>query len=87
MAKVREHRFETRRAWKDVCEIAGIENFRIHDCRHASASFAVQSGSSLVVVGGLFGHAHAATTQKYAHLNDASLREAAERVGSIISKK
>ena len=64
-----------------------LENFRIHDLRHSFASFAVQSGASLEIIGALLGHRRPQTTSRYAHLNDATLRATAEQVGQIVSKK
>jgi YD repeat-containing protein len=58
---------------------------RIHDLRHNFASHLVSSGVSLEVVGKLLGHTHAATTMRYAHIQDESLRAATNRLGRIIT--
>jgi len=42
------------------------------------ASHLVSSGLSLAIVGRLLGHTNPMTTQRYAHLADDPLREAAE---------
>ena len=47
---------------------AGITDFRIHDLRHAYASFAINAGFSLKAIGENLGHARASTTERYAHL-------------------
>lgn len=60
-----------------------IEDYRMHDNRHTHASYLVSSGMSLAVVGRLLGHTNPMTTQRYAHLADDPLREAAE----IMAKK
>ena len=44
------------------------------------------SGENLLLVGKLLGHRRHETTAGYAHLADAHLVEAAERVGRILSK-
>jgi integrase len=72
------------RAWRQVCRAAEIDGVRMHDCRHSFASIAVSAGLSLPVIGSLLGHSKIATTQRYSHLYDATLRDAAERVGSVV---
>lgn len=57
---------------------------RIHDLRHTFASHLVSSGLSLPLVGRLLGHTQAATTQRYAHLADDPMREAADRFGTLV---
>ena len=75
---------EVKTFWKTALTEAGLENVRIHDLRHTHASHLVSSGLSLSIVGKLLGHTQASTTQRYAHLADESLREAAELFGSKV---
>ena len=60
---------------------------RIHDLRHAHASHAVMNGESLYIAGRLLGHRRASTTNRYVHLDDATLGQAAERVAVAIARK
>jgi integrase len=69
---------ELKRFWSQVCEVAELRDYRIHDNRHTHASHLVSSGLSLTIVGRLLGHTNPTTTQRYAHLADTPLREAAE---------
>ncbi|MEM8631836.1 MAG: tyrosine-type recombinase/integrase [Pseudomonadota bacterium] len=78
---------ELKRFWKAVTEAAGLKDYRLHDNRHTHASHLVSSGHSLPVVGRLLGHTNPMTTQRYAHLADDPLREAAEVMGSKLSKE
>jgi len=78
---------EPKRFWKTVTKDAELENIRIHDLRHTHASHLVSSGLSLSIVGKLLGHTQAATTQRYAHLADAPLRQAAELFSSKVEGK
>jgi integrase len=57
---------------------------RVHDLRHNFASHLVSNGVSLEVVGKLLGHTQAATTMRYAHIQDDSLRAATNTFGKII---
>ena len=58
---------------------------RIHDLRHSFASILVSAGASLPLIGQMLGHTQVQTTQRYAHLFDEPLREAAEAVGKFIA--
>ena len=60
---------------------------RLHDLRHAHASHGVMNGESLHVAGRLLGHRRATTTNRYVHLDDATLSQAAERVAASIQAK
>ena len=55
--------------------------------RPAHASHAVMNGESLHVAGRLLGHRRASTTNRYVHLDDATLSQAAERVAMAIQRK
>lgn len=68
--------------WARLRVDAEIEDVRIHDLRHTHASFGVNNGQSLEVVGKLLGHTKILTTQRYAHLADDLLRQASEQIGS-----
>ena len=74
--------------WIKTRDAAGIvADARLHDLRHAHASHAVMSGESLHVAGRLLGHRRASTTNRYVHLDDATLTQAAERVAASIQAK
>jgi integrase len=77
---------DLKKFWRAVVKSAEIEDYRIHDNRHTHASHLVSSGSSLAVVGRLLGHTNPATTQRYAHLADDPLREAAEVMAKKMKK-
>jgi integrase len=56
----------------------GYGDVRLHDLRHSFASFAVQSGGSLFLIGKVLGHRQARTTERYAHTSDEPLLATAE---------
>ena len=74
--------------WIKARREAGIvADARLHDLRHAHASHAVMNGESLHVAGRLLGHRRASTTNRYVHLDDATLSQAAERAAETIQQK
>ena len=58
---------------------------RIYDLRHTFASVGAGGGLSLQIIGRLLGHTQMRTTQRYAHLADDPLREAAAKIGAAIA--
>jgi integrase len=78
---------EVKTFWSAVLKKAELKNVRVHDLRHTHASHLVSSGLSLSIVGKLLGHTQASTTQRYAHLADEPLRQAAELFGSKVGNQ
>ncbi len=70
--------------WQKLRRLAGLDDVRIHDCRHTFASHAVMSGLDLYTVGRLLGHADTGSTERYAHLADDHVRDAAGRISGIV---
>ena len=58
---------------------------RPYDLRHTFASVAVGGGLNLPIIGKLLGHTQMRTTQRYAHIADDPLREAANRIVTVIT--
>jgi len=77
---------QMRRCWDAVCKQAGLTGVRIYDLRHTFAATGAGGGLSLPLIGRLLGHTQARTTQRYAHLGDDPLREAADRIANAITK-
>jgi integrase len=67
-------------SWESLVKIAGLKNFRLHDCRHHFASKLVQAGVDLYTVKELLGHSEIAMTEKYSHLAPDNLRLAVEKI-------
>lgn len=64
---VSRNTFRTR-VWLPACERAGLEyHVRVHDLRHAHASWLLAGGADLRTVMARMGHAQVTTTQRYLH--------------------
>jgi integrase len=74
------------RVWDFVRRQTGLgKDARLYDLRHTFASVGAGGGLSLPIIGRLLGHTQPRTTQRYAHLADDPLREAAEKITTVIT--
>ena len=71
--------------WDRIREEADLPDLRLHDLRHTWASVAAMNGVGMVTIAKLLGHALVETTERYVHLSDRSVAEAADRVSGRIS--
>ncbi|MBX3518674.1 MAG: tyrosine-type recombinase/integrase [Xanthobacteraceae bacterium] len=78
-------RHDLKRPWAAVTLQARLSGVRLHDLRHTYASFGAGSGLGLPIIGRLLGHAHVATTARYAHLDSDPLRRASESIAGQIA--
>ena len=70
--------------WDRIRTEAGLPGLRLHDLRHTWASVAAMNGVDMVTVAKLLGHALVETTERYVHLSDQSVTDAADRVSNRI---
>lgn len=83
-----KQRTDFKHAWYTIRKAAGLPNdFRFHGLRHHYASTLVSNGVDLYVVQQLLTHKSYAMTQRYSHLNQNSLKQAAEKAGELLSGK
>ncbi len=73
------------KAWGKIRDQAGLPKFRIHDCRHAYASFLVNSGRTLYEVQQILGHSTSKVTERYSHLSSSTLQAAANSASVMIT--
>jgi len=84
--KLGEHLAALWHVWHFVRGEAGLGiDARVYDLRHTFASVGAGGGLSLPIIGRLLGHTQPRTTQRYAHLADDPLREAAEKITKVIT--
>ncbi len=70
--------------WIRIRNEAGLPRLWIHDLRHNWASVAAMNDVDMVTVAKLLGHALVETTERYVHLSDRSVADAADRVSNRI---
>ena len=83
--KYERPRSDLKKPWKAISRRAALIGVRIHDLRHTHASVGAGAGLGLPIIGKLLGHTQAATTQRYAHLDNDPLRRASERIGAQLA--
>jgi integrase len=71
-------------SWNTARQKAGLPEVRMHDLRHSFASFLVNNGRSLYEVQKILGHTQIKTTQRYAHLANDTLLDAANQVAKLV---
>ncbi len=70
-------------SWDKARKASHIDSVRMHDLRHSFASAMVNSGMTLYDVKQILGHSNIRTTERYAHLSNSRLRQAADSVGDF----
>jgi len=81
-----DHLKDIDRLWHAVRYAAKLDGVRLHDLRHSFASVSAISGDSLLVIRSLLGHKKVATTERYAHLGEDPVKEAAEPTAGGIAE-
>lgn len=81
----RQPRLSLQYDWEAIRKVAGLDDVRLHDCRHTYASIAMLHGESVRVIWQLLGHRQPATTLKYVHLADANARAAVESLAGVLA--
>jgi integrase len=78
------HLADPSKAWQRIRERAGCPDVTIHDLRRSLGSWLASEGHSLLLIGRALGHKSSASTQIYARLALAPLREALERNATLM---
>jgi integrase len=68
-----------------ACKAAGVEDFSLHDLRHHYASTLRMNGVDLHTLQKLLGHSDPRMTDRYAHLSQPFLLDAAKRLDGALS--
>ncbi len=68
-----------------ICKAAGLAGVTVNSLRHSFAATAAEMGFSELTIAGLLGHSVPGVTARYAHVPDAALVTAANRVSARIA--
>ena len=63
---ITDHEFY--RYWNEAKAVAGVQDFRFHDCRHSAVSYLIEAGVPMVTVAAIAGHRSMTMVQRYSHL-------------------
>ena len=73
------------RSWKALCARADVRPLRIHDLRHATATFLLTAGVDMKVIQRTLRHSrHQTTADVYAHVAEELQRGAAEGMDAVL---
>ncbi|MCK5662109.1 MAG: site-specific integrase, partial [Thiotrichaceae bacterium] len=75
---------DLRAPWMTALEKAKIEDFRLHDLRHCTASYLAMNGASLAEIAEVLGHKTLQMVKRYAHLSDGHVSSVVESMNSKI---
>ena len=70
-----------------VLDRAELPEIRFHDLRHTFSTLALQNGVDIKTLSGILGHFSAGfTLDTYAHVTTTMQKDAATKVGGVLSK-
>lgn len=72
--------------WDDVVTALGYEHLRRHDLRHTGLTWMADAGVPLHVLRRIAGHGSITTTQRYLHLDGASLASASDALSQHLGR-
>ena len=74
-------------AWKTACTLAGIDDFRFHDCRHTATTRMIASGSSHTEVMKITGHTQLKTFLRYLNITSETASNVASRLNNYLARR
>lgn len=70
--------------WQSILEAAGLPPQRVHVLRHSAATFLIGEGVAQPVVQKILGHSDSRVTERYVHVAEAQMKEAAGRMSRML---
>ena len=72
------------KVWERLRKAADVPKLRLHDLRHSFASMLINNGRTIYEVQRILGHSDTKVTERYAHLDQRTLQEAANSASVAI---
>lgn len=85
-AREGHHLVNIAKPWRQVREVAGVPDIRLHDLRRTVGSWMAQAGNSLHLIGRVLNHSNASTTAVYARFGEDQVRQALEQHAERLTK-
>ncbi len=74
-------------SWKTACKLAGIKDFRLHDCRHTATTRMIASGSPHTEVMKITGHTQLKTFLRYLNITTETANRVANRLDEYLQER
>ena len=74
-------------SWKTACNLAQIEDFRLHDCRHTATTRMIASGSPHTEVMKITGHTQMKTFLRYLNVTSETANRVANQLGDYLADR
>jgi integrase len=72
--------------WQAILAAAGLPERRLHSLRHSAATVLIGEGVTLPVVQKILGHSDSRVTERYVHVAEAQMKDAAGRVSRALRR-
>ena len=75
-----------KRSWETACKLAGVRDFRFHDCRHTATTRMIASGSPHTEVMKITGHSQLKTFLRYLNITSETASRVASKLSAYLSE-
>ncbi len=73
-------------AWKTICNLSKVKDFRLHDCRHTATTRMIASGSPHTEVMKITGHTQLKTFLRYLSITSETAKRCAARLDDFLAR-
>lgn len=77
---------DIKHAWSTACRISGVENFRLHDCRHTATTRMIAAGAPHTEVMKITGHSQMKTFLRYLSITERTANRVASQLNDFLAQ-